>query len=110
MIPDRLPWRHRARPSATLHEIQVRSVKSELVLKMLQNAGSGVKGKFTGQGRRLQERLRRVADTVWPLFNRNCAVRATLSAQLLLMWPGRLRRIRALQCQSSALVIHPAVP
>jgi uncharacterized protein len=23
MIPDRLPWRHRARPSATLHEIQV---------------------------------------------------------------------------------------
>jgi hypothetical protein len=25
MIPDRLPWRHRARPSATLHEIQVHS-------------------------------------------------------------------------------------
>ena len=25
MIPDRLPWRLRARPSATLHEIQVRS-------------------------------------------------------------------------------------
>jgi hypothetical protein len=25
MIPDRLPWRHRARPSATLHEIQVPS-------------------------------------------------------------------------------------
>ena len=24
MIPDRLPWRPRARPSATLHEIQVR--------------------------------------------------------------------------------------
>jgi hypothetical protein len=23
MIPDRLPWRLRARPSATLHEIQV---------------------------------------------------------------------------------------
>jgi hypothetical protein len=23
MIPTRLPWRHRARPSATLHEIQV---------------------------------------------------------------------------------------
>src|SRR5271166_3968768 len=23
MIPIRLPWRHRARPSATLHEIQV---------------------------------------------------------------------------------------
>jgi hypothetical protein len=25
MISDRLPWRLRARPSATLHEIQVRS-------------------------------------------------------------------------------------
>ena len=25
MIPNRLPWRRRARPSATLHEIQVRS-------------------------------------------------------------------------------------
>jgi len=25
MIPDRLPWRLRARPSATLHEIQVHS-------------------------------------------------------------------------------------
>jgi hypothetical protein len=25
MIPGRLPWRHRARPSATLHEIQVYS-------------------------------------------------------------------------------------
>jgi hypothetical protein len=29
MIPDRLPWRHRARPSATLHEIQVRSENKE---------------------------------------------------------------------------------
>ena len=49
MIPDRLPWRHRARPSATLHEIQVRStikLKSGLVLTMLQNAGGGVKGKL----------------------------------------------------------------
>jgi len=36
MIPDRLPWRLRARPSATLHEIQVRSIKSELVLLILQ--------------------------------------------------------------------------
>jgi hypothetical protein len=48
MIPDRLPWRHRARPSATLHEIQVRSpvkLKSELVPLMLQNAAGGVKGK-----------------------------------------------------------------
>jgi len=30
MIPIRLPWRPRARPSATLHEIPVCSVKSEL--------------------------------------------------------------------------------
>jgi hypothetical protein len=45
MIPDRLPWRRRARPSATLHEIQVRSPikKSELVLTMLQNADAAVK-------------------------------------------------------------------
>src|SRR6478752_7279396 len=28
MIPDRLPWRLRARPSATLHEIQVRHRRS----------------------------------------------------------------------------------
>jgi hypothetical protein len=46
MIPDRLPWRHRARPSATLHEIQVRpKSKSELVFTMLQNARGGVKAK-----------------------------------------------------------------
>src|ERR1700722_12099577 len=45
MIPDRLPWRRRARPSATLHEIQVHSPlkKSELVLTMLQNADAAVK-------------------------------------------------------------------
>lgn len=30
MIPDRLPWRLRARPSATLHEIRVCSMKSKL--------------------------------------------------------------------------------
>jgi len=45
MIPVRLPWRHRARPSATLHEIQVRSAhveKSELVLKDV-IAGRGVR-------------------------------------------------------------------
>ena len=35
MIPDRLPWHHRARPSATLHEIQVRPVRSELVPAIL---------------------------------------------------------------------------
>jgi hypothetical protein len=30
MIPIRLPWRPRARPSATLHEIPAYSVKSKL--------------------------------------------------------------------------------
>jgi hypothetical protein len=34
MIPIRLPWRHRARPSATLHEIQP-APKGKLVLMML---------------------------------------------------------------------------
>ena len=49
MIPDRLPWRHRARPSATLHEIQVHfaiKLKSGLVATMLQKVGGGVKGKI----------------------------------------------------------------
>jgi len=35
MIPIRLPWRHRARPSATLHEIQS-APKGKLVSIMLQ--------------------------------------------------------------------------
>ena len=34
MIPDRLPWRLRARPSATLHEI-LSAPKGKLVLAML---------------------------------------------------------------------------
>jgi hypothetical protein len=50
MIPTRLPWRQRARPSATLHEIQVRSPffrkKSELVVSIVQNEAWRVKGKF----------------------------------------------------------------
>ena len=62
MIPDRLPWRHRARPSATLHEIQVRSttkLKSELVLMMLQKAG-----------RRRQAETRPVSKLDgWPILN-----------------------------------------
>jgi hypothetical protein len=48
MIPDRLPWRLRARPSATLHEIQVHfpsDRKSGLVSIMLQNADACVKWK-----------------------------------------------------------------
>jgi hypothetical protein len=35
MIPIRLPWRHRARPSATLHEIQS-APKGKLVLMIVQ--------------------------------------------------------------------------
>ncbi len=52
MIPDRLPWRLRARPSATLHEIQVRSpikLKNELVPVMLQNTGASVKWGICGE-------------------------------------------------------------
>jgi len=37
MIPIRLPWRHRARPSATLHEIQS-APKGKLVFMMLHAA------------------------------------------------------------------------
>jgi hypothetical protein len=33
MIPFRLPWRPRARPSATLHEIPVSSKKSQLGIR-----------------------------------------------------------------------------
>ena len=49
MIPDRLPWRLRARPSATLHEIQVRPTnerQSELVPVMIQTERSAVKRKM----------------------------------------------------------------
>jgi len=49
MIRDRLPWRLRARPSATLHEIQVRpSTKrqGELVPNMLQMRDGYVKSHF----------------------------------------------------------------
>jgi hypothetical protein len=43
MIPDRLPWRLRARPSATLHEIGS-APKSELVGTMVLDLVGGVKG------------------------------------------------------------------
>ena len=59
MILNRLPWRLRARPSATLHEIQVRSplkAKSELVPNMLQNPGRGVKRKFRLNAHRCQRK------------------------------------------------------
>ena len=49
MIPDRLPWRLRARPSATLHEIQVRSalsMKSELVFHNLTECGKPRQGEI----------------------------------------------------------------
>ena len=42
MIPDRLPWRHWARPSATLHEIGS-APKSKLVDLILLTSRKGVK-------------------------------------------------------------------
>jgi hypothetical protein len=60
MIPDRLPWRLRARPSATLHEIQVRPTnerQSELVLVMIQTERSGVKSEYAAKRVRI-ERLK----------------------------------------------------
>ena len=45
MIPIRLPWRPRARPSATLHEIPVCSVKSKLG-KIVQPTTWSVKSDF----------------------------------------------------------------
>jgi hypothetical protein len=52
MIPDRLPWRLRARPSATLHEIQVRPTnerQSELVPAMIQTERSAVKSEHAAK-------------------------------------------------------------
>jgi hypothetical protein len=46
MIPDRLPWRLRARPSATLHEIGSAANKAgELVQDIVQKRSTVVKGK-----------------------------------------------------------------
>ncbi len=52
MIPDRLPWRLRARPSATLHEIGS-APKSELVGLMVLQVGGGRQGGLA-------------ADSFWP--------------------------------------------
>jgi hypothetical protein len=51
MIPIRLPWRHRARPSATLHEIPF-APKGKLVFMMLHAREGFVKR--LGRGRSLQ--------------------------------------------------------
>lgn len=40
MIPIRLPWRLRARPSATLHEIQVRSEERTCSGKFTEGEGA----------------------------------------------------------------------
>src|ERR1700694_1629649 len=45
MIPIRLPWRHRARPSATLHEIQS-APKGKLILMMLHSPARFVNQQF----------------------------------------------------------------
>jgi hypothetical protein len=42
MIPIRLPWRHRARPSATLHEIQF-APKGKLISTILHTGRRFVK-------------------------------------------------------------------
>ena len=44
MIPDRLPWRHRARPSATLHEIQVCSEEQTCDVDFTRHKGSSQEG------------------------------------------------------------------
>ena len=48
MIAVRLPWRLRARPSATLHEIQVRSEERTRCLTCYKMTLSHVKGEFAG--------------------------------------------------------------
>jgi hypothetical protein len=53
MIPNRLPWRLRARPSATLHEIQVRPTnerQNELVPLIIQTDRSAVKYMLSKRG------------------------------------------------------------
>jgi hypothetical protein len=47
MIPVRLPWRHRARPSATLHEIQVRS--EERTVRLNTTAAGGGSQEYLAQ-------------------------------------------------------------
>jgi hypothetical protein len=46
MIPDRLPWRLRARPSATLHEIQVRSEERTCCGDGIEPSDAASSGKF----------------------------------------------------------------
>src|SRR5271167_3691643 len=48
MIPIRLPWRHRARPSATLHEIQS-SLRRANLFTMLQRRGRFVNRQFESE-------------------------------------------------------------
>ena len=50
MIPIRLPWRHRARPSATLHEIPKPAPRGKLVSIRLQRRLEFV-NKFVGAAR-----------------------------------------------------------
>src|ERR1035438_1174957 len=51
MISTRLPWRPRARPSATLHEIPICSMKSKLGIKYY-NRPSGLSSAFPPPTRR----------------------------------------------------------
>jgi hypothetical protein len=54
MIPIRLPWRHRARPSATLHEIPL-APKGKVVFTMLHSRQGFVKSKLFGRQCPLQQ-------------------------------------------------------
>ena len=56
MIPIRLPWRPRARPSATLHEILVRSIKSKLGVRYY-NRPSGLSRNFTAETPSARKRI-----------------------------------------------------
>ena len=63
MIPDRLPWRLRARPSATLHEIQVRSEKRTCCCDDIEPSDSTSRGNsFTTKGTKVHEEILRDAS------------------------------------------------
>ena len=56
MIPDRLPWRLRARPSATLHEIQVRSEERTCSCDGIEPSDPTSRGNsFTTKGTKVHE-------------------------------------------------------
>jgi hypothetical protein len=70
MIPDRLPWRLRARPSATLHEIQVRSEERTCSCDGIEPSDPTSRGNsFTTKGRKVHEGNLGIASFA---FRRRC--------------------------------------